>query len=189
MTQKSTLQKSFALLILTLLIGILSNCEKKKEDNNDAALLVGLAAAFNMAGDCNIAAGSRSLNTFTTEFTGTSGTIAKTSSVPVVGHQTAALKLAGRTAGSSVKLSGGKAFLIVYNASACPIAADKAITTTSTPSIAIANATSSNEQFTSSYQIDNDQATITFNTAGDYYILIYAIPSRGQIATLNYGNP
>jgi hypothetical protein len=186
MTQKSTLQNIVSLLVFTAFVGFLSNCEKKKEDNNDAALLVGLAAAFNMAGDCNIAAGSRTLNTFTTEFTGTSGTIAKTSSVPVVGHQTAAIKLAGRTAGSSVKLSGGKSFLIVYNASTCPISAEKAVTI---PAITIANVTSSNEQFTNSYQIDTDQATITFPTAGDYYILIYAIPARGQIATLNYGTP
>ncbi|MCU0824679.1 MAG: hypothetical protein MUF77_08560 [Leptospira sp.] len=189
MTQNNQLRKFSALILISAFALLFAGCEKKEKDNTNELLLVGLATAVNMPGDCRIAAGSRTLNTFTTEFTGTTGTITRTGSIPFTTHQTAALKLAGRTAGSSVRISGGKAFLIAYRADSCPVTADQAVTASTTPSVTFTNATSSDSQFRNSYEITTDPATITFPTAGNYYVLIYAIPERGQSALLTFGTP
>ncbi|MCG6147223.1 hypothetical protein LFX15_02885 [Leptospira levettii] len=166
------------LLLLALFGGLTFQCEKK-EDNQDTVTVAALAAIFSSAGDCTVNAPPRaSINTFTTAITANgSGTISQTGTVPVVAHKNAALKLTAKNT-TAVAFSGGSAFLIVYQSSSCPL-------TTSTTSGFTPTSLSASSEFTNSYLLSNS-GTITFNTAGDYYIFIYAIPSRGQTANLSY---
>lgn len=166
------------MVLLALVAGFSFQCEKK-EENQDAVNLAALAAIFSSAGDCTVNAPPRaSINTFTTSITANgSGTISQTGTVPVVAHKNAALKIAAKN-NTAVAFSGGSAFLIVYQSSSCPL------TTSTTTGFAPTSLTASSE-FTNSFLLSNS-GTITFNVAGDYYIFIYAIPSRGQTANLTY---
>jgi hypothetical protein len=166
-----------SLVLLALVAGLSLQCEKKEEEDTTTLLLA--SALFSSQGDCTVSAPPRaSINTFTTAVTANgTGTISKIGSVPVVGHQTAALKLTAKNT-TQVALSG-KSFVIVYQSSACPLATST--TTGFTPSNLTASA-----EFTNSYTLDGSNGSITFDGARDYYIFFYAIPSRGQAANITY---
>lgn len=166
------------LVLLALIGGFTFQCEKK-DDNQDIVTAATLGALLYSPGDCTVNAPPRaSINTFTTAVTvaSPSGTITQTGTVPVVGHKNAALKLTAKN-GTAVALSGGNAFLIVYQSSSCPLT-----TSTTTP---FTTGIPSSTEFTNSYLL-NSSGTITFTVPGDYYIFIYAIPSRTQTANLTY---
>ncbi|EMY63001.1 LIC20153 family lipoprotein [Leptospira terpstrae] len=182
---KSLLNKTKLLIVLGLIAGLTFQCEKKKEE--DLTPIIALAALTTSAGDCSVSAsGKATINTWTTDVTGTTaGTISKLGSVPVVGHTTAAIKLTSDA--STILTVNGSAFIIIYKASACPLTTSNVAATPS--NFSIATATDSNSEFPSSYKITNQTATITFNGAqgaGDYYVFIYAIPRNGQSAAVNY---
>ncbi|MCW7488343.1 LIC20153 family lipoprotein [Leptospira meyeri] len=183
---KSFQNKTKLLIVLSLIAGFTFQCEKKKEDDNTATLIA-LAGLTSSAGDCSVSAsGKATINTWTTDVTGTTaGTISKLGSVPIVGHTTAAIKLTS-DAGTTLNVNGS-AFIIVYKTSACPLTTSNIAATPA--NFSITGATDSNSEFPSSYKITNQTAAITFNGAqgaGDYYVFIYAIPRNGQSAAVNY---
>ncbi|MCW7507294.1 hypothetical protein ND816_05570 [Leptospira levettii] len=166
------------LLLLALLGGLTFQCEKK-EDNQDTVTVAALAAIFSSAGDCTVNAPPRqSINTFTTAITANgTATITQTGTVPIVAHKNAALKLTAKN-NTAVSFSGGSASILVYKSSSCPLSSP----TTSGFTTTIA---SDNSGFTDSFLLSGS-GSITFTTAGDYYIFIYAQPSKGQTANLSY---
>lgn len=183
---KSLQNKTKLIILLSLVAGLSLQCEKKEDDKDDTTLLA-LAALTTSAGDCSVSAsGKATINTWTTDITGTTGaTLSKLGSVPIVGHTTAAMKL---TSDASTTLTvNGSAFIIVYKATACPLTTDNIASTTT--NYTITGATDSNSEFPSSYKITNQTATITFNGtsgSGGYYVFIYAIPRNGQSAAVTY---
>ncbi|TGL74230.1 LIC20153 family lipoprotein [Leptospira levettii] len=183
----NSLSTKFKTLVLLALIGGFTFQCEKKEDNQDTVTIAALAALTTSAGDCSVSAsGKATINTWTTDITGTtSGTISKLGSVPVVGHTTAAIKL---TSDASTTLGvNGSAFIIVYKADACPLSTSNLASTPS--NFSISGASDSSSEFPSSYKITNSTATITFNGtsgSGGYYVFIYAIPRNGQSAAVNY---
>ncbi|TGK50298.1 hypothetical protein EHQ16_06645 [Leptospira kanakyensis] len=175
---KSLQNKTKLIILLGLVAGLFLQCEKK-DDDKDKTLLLGLAALTNSPGDCTVSAPPRaSINTWSNPVTANgTATISKIGSVPIVGHQTAALKLTAKN-GTAVALSGN-AFVIVYQSSTCPLSNSTRSGFTPT------SLTDSNSEFTNSYTVSGT-GTITFTTAADYYIFFYAIPSRGQSASVTY---
>ncbi|PJZ83725.1 LIC20153 family lipoprotein [Leptospira harrisiae] len=181
---KSFQNKTKLLIVLSLVAGFSFQCEKKKEDDNTATL-VALAGLTTSAGDCSVSAvGKATINTWTTDVTGnTAGTISKLGSVPIVGHTTAAIKLTSDA--STVLTVNGSAFIIVYKTTECPLNTSNIATITT--QYTITGGSDSSSEFPSSYKIANQTATLTFNgAAGGYYVFIYAQPSKGQSAAVNY---
>lgn len=182
MNTLSTKLKTLALL--ALIGGFTFQCEKK-DDNQDIVTAATLGALLYSPGDCTVNAPPRaSINTFTTAISANgTGTISQTGTVPVVGHKNAALKLTAKN-GTAVTLSGGNASVIVYQSSSCPL--NTPVTTGFSINSGLVLDTDP-RGFKDSY-ILTSSGTITFTipSAGDYYIFIYAQPSKGQIATLNY---
>jgi len=170
---------------MLLIIGLsLTNC-KKEEENDDATLALLLAAATTTSGDCVVnTTGRGSITTNTTDLTvsgvSKTGTISKLGTVPIVGHQTAALKFTV-TAATTITLTGN-AFGILYKADACPLPASGALTYNSGFTTTAADSTS---EFATSHKLVTS-ATTVIATAGTYYYFFYAIPSRGQAATVGY---
>lgn len=179
MNTLSTKLKTMALL--ALIGGFTFQCEQKKDDQTDLALLLGLAAITSSPGDCPVSTGRANLNTWTNDITGTTtGTPAQLSRTGF-GHVTTSMKLTSD--GSTSLQVNGSAFIIVYKASACPLnSSNQAVLTTD---YTISGGTNSTE-FTNSVQITNQTATITFNGSAGFYVFIYAIPSRGQSAAVTY---
>ncbi|XDD54184.1 hypothetical protein AB3N62_17215 [Leptospira sp. WS4.C2] len=180
---KSLQNKTKLIILLSLVAGLSLQCEKKEDDKDDTTLLV-LAALTTSAGDCSVSAsGKATINTWTTDITGTtSGTISKLGSVPIVGHTTAAIKL---TADGSTSLAvTGSAFIIVYKTSACPLATSNlAVRTTD---YSINGGADSASEFPDSWKITSQTATITLNGSAGYYVFLYAIPRNGQSAGVTY---
>lgn len=181
---KSLQNKTKLIILLSLVAGLSLQCEKKEDEKDDTTLLV-LAALTTSAGDCSVSAsGKATINTWTTDITGTTGaTLSKLGSVPIVGHTTAAMKLTTDANGSAMTVNGS-AFIIVYKTSACPLTTSNLATVTTDFTT---SATSSESEFPSSYKITNQTATITFNSTNTgYYVFIYAIPRNGQSAAVTY---
>ncbi|TGL45205.1 hypothetical protein EHQ49_01620 [Leptospira perdikensis] len=174
---KSLQNKTKLVILLSLIAGLSFQCEKKEEEDNTA--LLALAALTTSSGDCTVTAPPRaSINTWQSIVTANgTATISKIGSVPVVGHQTAALKLTAKN-GTTVALSGNS-FVIVYQSSTCPL------TTSTRTGFTPTSLTDSNSEFTNSYTVSGS-GTITFTAAADYHIFFYAIPSRGQAASVTY---
>ncbi|EOQ96758.1 hypothetical protein LEP1GSC195_3360 [Leptospira wolbachii serovar Codice str. CDC] len=179
---KSLQNKTKLLILLSLVAGLSLQCEKKENNDKDVVTLVALGSLFSMAGDCSVAANGKSLNTWTTTSGVGTGTISKTSSVPVVGHPTAVLKYAS-TGAVNFSLTGN-AEIIVYGSGSCPLDSTKVVKT----GITYGGSLTADASFTDAYKLEGT-GTIAItgpnNTAG-IYILIYALPSRGQSAQINY---
>ncbi|TGM52636.1 hypothetical protein [Leptospira vanthielii] len=178
---KSLQNKTKLLILLSLVAGLSLQCEKKENNDKDLLTLVAVGSLFNMAGDCSVAAAGKSLNTWTTTAGVGTGTISKTSSVPVAGHPTAVLKYASTGA---VKFTlTGKSEVIVYGSGSCPLDATKVIKTLTTGgNLAVDNS------FENAYKLDGVgtiEITAPNNQSG-VYILIYAIPRNGQSAEITY---
>ncbi|WP_244290264.1 LIC20153 family lipoprotein [Leptospira bourretii] len=164
---------------MSLVAGFSFQCEKKEEDNSDLLALAAVGSLFSSAGDCNVSAPPRSsINTWSSSITANgTATVSKIGSVPVVGHQTAALKITAKN-GTNVAISGNT-FVIVYQTSACPLASS---TRTGFTTTSLSDTTA---EFTNSYTVSGS-GSINFTVANDYYIFLYAIPSRGQAASVTY---
>lgn len=179
---KSLQNKTKLLILLSLIAGLSFQCEKKENNDKDLLTLVAVGSLFNMAGDCSVAAAGKSLNTWTTTSGVGSGTISKTSSVPVVGHPTAVLKYA--STGAVTFTLNGKSEIIVYGSGSCPLDATKVIKT----GITTGGSLSVDNSFENAYKLDGT-GTITLTTGANtsgVYILIYAIPKNGQAAEISY---
>lgn len=174
-----SLEKKMSLFVLLAIVGALTLQCEKKEESKDLENLLTLSIIASAQGDCTVNAPPRaSINTFQNLVTANgAGTITKTGSVAVVGHQTAALKLTAKN-GTTVAMTGN-AFVIVYQSSSCPL------TTSTRDGFTPTSLSDSNTEFTNSYQLSSS-GSIAFTTAGDYYIFFYAIPSRGQAAAISY---
>ncbi|MCG6144013.1 hypothetical protein [Leptospira bandrabouensis] len=181
---KSLQNKTKLLILLSLIAGLSLQCEKKENNDKDLLTLVTIGSLFNMAGDCSIAANGKTLNTWTTTSGLGSGTITKTSSVPVVGHPTAVLKYAGT---GVVKFTlTGKSEVIVYGSGSCPLDSTKVIKTGITYSAG--TLVDDNAAFPDAYKLDGT-GTISItapNNPSGVYILFYALPSKGQSAQISY---
>ncbi|TGL65517.1 LIC20153 family lipoprotein [Leptospira jelokensis] len=175
----NSLEKKIRLFALLAILGAVTLQCEKKEENKDLENLLTLSIIASAQGDCTVNAPPRaSINTFQNVVTANgAGTITKTGSVAIVGHQTAALKLTAKN-GTNVALTGNS-FVIVYQSSSCPL------TTSTRTGFTPSSLTDSNSEFTNSYQLSGS-GSIAFTTAGDYYIFFYAIPSRGQAAAVSY---
>ncbi|TGN20277.1 LIC20153 family lipoprotein [Leptospira idonii] len=183
MTHLKKISFGISLLLVTSLA--FAGCKKEEKNDDTQNTLVLLAAALNNPGDCAVTAGTRTTNTFTTDLTtassAKSGVITQVGTVPIVGHQTSVLKITAKV-GTTVAVTG-KAFGIVYKSENCPLTT--AVAQTVTTFTYAGNATDSSSQFTNSHEI-NGTSTLTFAQAGTHYYFFYAIPSRGQAATVTY---
>ncbi|TGK49119.1 LIC20153 family lipoprotein [Leptospira bouyouniensis] len=175
----NSLATKFKTLVLLALIGGLTFQCEKKEDDTDLQSLLAISLVASSQGDCTVNAPPRaSINTFQNAVTANgSSSITKTGTVAVVGHQTAALKLTAKN-GTRVAMTGNS-FVIVYQSSSCPL------TTSTRTGFTVTSLSDSNSEFTNSYTLAST-GNIDFTTAGDYYIFFYAIPSRGQSASISY---
>lgn len=159
-------------------------CKKEEKDDNSTTIAL-LLAATSSAGDCVVnTTGKGAINTYVTDLTvsgvSKTGTISKVGTVPIVAHQTAALKFT-ITATSTVVLTGN-AFAILYKSDSCPLPAASALSYNSGFSTTAADSSS---EFTTSHKVVS-AATTTIAVPGTYYYFFYGIPSRQQAATLGY---
>ncbi|TGM23592.1 hypothetical protein EHQ82_05390 [Leptospira selangorensis] len=169
-------------VLLALLGGFTFQCEKKKDDQTDMAVLLGLVALTSSAGDCPVSAGRYNLNTWTNDITGTtSGTPAQLSRIGI-GHVTTSMKL---TADGSTSLQvTGSSYILVYKSNSCPLGASNLATRGG--DYTISGGVDSNSEFPNSWKIANQTATITFTGSTGFYVFIYAIPDRSQSAAVTY---
>ncbi|MDF3822096.1 hypothetical protein P3G55_19480 [Leptospira sp. 96542] len=176
---KSFTQTLKYVLVITLMAGLSFQCEKKEEDDNIELLALG--ALLSGSGGCTVTAPPRaSITTSVTEVTANgTATISKIATVPFAGHQNAALKFTAKNGTDIEFQTGSNAFVIIYKSSACPLGSDNLVNS------GFATGMSTSTEFTGSYLLANNQQ-ITFSTAGDYYVFFYAIPSRGQSASITY---
>lgn len=168
------------LVLLALLGGFTFQCEQKKDDQT-ATLLLG-AALFGSQGDCSVSAtGKPNINTWNTSFTNTSFvTLSKTGSIPVIGHTTAVISYLS-TGAKTIELAG-KANIIVYGADGCPLAPSQVIKS----NISYTGDLSADATFADSYLLNGTgRVVITSSTTG-VFILVYARPSTGQSANIQY---
>jgi hypothetical protein len=182
MNRSHQINRGIALLLLSL--AFLASCKKEEKDDSTttAALLL---AATSSAGDCVVnTTGKGAINTYVTDLTvsgvAKTGTISKVGTVPIVGHQTAVLKVT-TTVATTIVLTGN-AFAILYKSDACPLAASTAL---SYNSGFATTASDSSSEFTTSHKVVTS-ATTVITVPGTYYYFFYGIPSRGQAATLGY---
>jgi hypothetical protein len=172
------------LLVLFSASAFFWGCEpEKKDDSTTTAAL--LLAATSSGGDCVVnTTGKSPANTFVTDLTvsGTSktGTVSRIGSIPIVGHQTSVIKFTVSST-TTVTLTGN-AFAILYKAENCPLAASSALAYNTGFTT---NAADSNSEFPTSHKVVTSSSTV-ISTTGTYYYFFYAIPSRGQAATLRY---
>lgn len=180
---------STKLLLLSFSAILAFGCQPEDKNDDSTALLFAALAGAGSGGDCTVATeGKSTVSTFTTVVPtlDQSGTISQVGTIPFVNHQHAVLKLEGTFNGDQLRLSGGEAFVIVYKTTDCPLDSTKIANFGSDYTLG-GGLTDSNSDFPNSYTIDNGSTgTIVFGANGTYYVFIYAIPSRGQEATLSY---
>ncbi|GBF51383.1 hypothetical protein LPTSP4_29190 [Leptospira ryugenii] len=181
--------KTKNLLLICLLTAmsftLLSGCKEDKDDDDTTNLLVLLAAGTSSAGDCVVnTSGRGSISTFVTDLTvsgaSKTGTISRISTIPLIGHQSSAIKFT--VTGPTTVTLAGNAFGILYKSDACPLAASSAL---SYNSGFTTTASDSSSEFATSHKFTST-ITTTIVTTGTYYYFFYAIPSRGQNALVTY---
>ncbi|TGL63117.1 hypothetical protein EHQ58_01315 [Leptospira ognonensis] len=177
----NTKRKTLCLLIALFAF---SGCQKEEKDDSttNTALLLALSSS---GGDCVVNTSSKgAINTYVTDLTASgaskSGTISKVGTVPVVAHQTSALKFT--ITASTIVTMTGNAFGILYKSDSCPLAAAAALSYNSGFTTDAADSTS---EFPTSHKIVTSARTV-ITVPGTYYYFFYAIPSRSQAATIGY---